>query len=184
MYKLAFDPSSGSYHFRTENGLIYLCGLRNRTRDLSPVLGIYDIEVWEFYFDCYNPDEQSGKYKRFDQKISTTISNLTLKFLATELRVVLYACDSCDGRHKVRHKLFKIWFNNLIKQENYLRIPIAMEVNDKVSDLSASANGGIITRKDFPHLEVLQKELIDKLPYIFREKIGLLQPSLSPTIAT
>lgn len=184
MYKLAFDPSLGSYHFRTENGLIYLCGLRNRTRELSPVLGIYDIEVWEFYFDCYNPDEQGDRYKKFDTKVSTTISNILLKFLAIELRVVIYACDSSDGRHKVRHKLFKNWFTNLVEQENYLRIPIAMELNDKASDLSASANGGIITRKDFPHMDVLQKELIDKLPSIFREKIGLLQPSLSPTTAT
>ena len=184
MYKIAFDPTLGSYHFRTENGLTYLCGFRNRTRDLSPVLGIYDIVVWEFYFYCYNTDEQSVIHKKFDKKVSTTISNLILKFLAKELRVVLYACDSCDGRHKVRHKLFKNWFNNLVEQKNYIRIPVAMEMNDEAPGLSASANGGIITRKDFPHMEVLQKEFIDKLPNIFREKIGLLQPCLSPTTAT
>jgi hypothetical protein len=183
MSKIAYDPSLGSYHFRTENDLTYLCGFRNRTRDLSPLLGIYDIEVWEFYFNSYNTDEQSGTHKKFDKKISTTISNLLLKFLTTELRVVLYACDSSDGRHQVRHKLFKNWFNNLVEQNNYIRIPIAMNMNDDASDLSASANGGVITRKDFPHMEVLQKELIDKLPNIFREKIGGLQPGLSPTTA-
>jgi hypothetical protein len=177
MYKLAFDPSLGSYHFRTENGLTYLCGLRNRTRDLSPVLGIYDIEVWEFYFDCYNPDEQSGIHKIFDKKVSTTISNILLKFLATELRVVFYACDSSDGRHQVRHKLFKNWFKKLAEQENYIRTPIELDLTDKATGLSASACGGVITRKDFPHMEVLQKEFIDELPKIFRQKIGLLQSS-------
>ena len=59
-----------------------------------------------------------------------------------------------------------------------------MDVNDNALGMSASANGGVITRKDFPHMEVLQKGLIDQLPYIIREKIGLLQPGLSPTIAT
>jgi hypothetical protein len=184
MYKIAYDPSLGSYHFRTENDLTYLCGFRNRTRDLSPLLGIYDIEVWEFYFYCYQTDEHSGIHKKFDKKVSTTISNLILKFLTTELRIVLYTCDSSDGRHIVRHKLFKNWFTNLVEQKNYIRIPIAMDMNDEASGLNASANGGVITRKDFPHMEVLQKELIDKLPDIFREKIGLLQPSLTPTIAT
>jgi|GEM_PF-1454301 len=183
MYKLAFDPSLGSYHFRTENGLTYLCGLRNRTRDLSPVLGIYDIEVWEFYFNSYKTDEQSGIRKIFDKMVSTTISHLLTKFLTTDLRVVLYVCDSSDGRHIVRHNLFKIWFNNLDEQENYIRIPIAMDLNDVSLGMSASANGGVIIRKDFPHMEVLQIELIDKLPNIFREKIGLLQPSLCPTTA-
>jgi hypothetical protein len=183
MYKIAFDPSSGSYHFRTENGLIYLCGFRNRNRDLSPVLGIYDIEIREFYFDCYNPDEQCGIHKPFDKKVSATISHLLLQFLAAELRVVLYACDSSDGRHNVRHKLFKNWFNNLVEQKNFLRIPIAMEMNDEVSGYNASVNGGIITRKDFPHMDVLQKELIDQLPNLFGQKMGLLQPAIT-TIAT
>ena len=184
MYKLAVDPSSGSYHFCTENGIIYICGFRNRTRDLSPVLGIYDIEVWEFYFYCYSTDEQKSIHKKFDKKVSTTIPYLLLIFLAIELRVVVYACDSSDGRHKVRHKLFTNWFNNLAEQKNYIRIPIALEQNDEPSGLSASAHGGVITRKGFPHMEVLQKELIDQLPNIFGEKIGLFEPGLSPTTAT
>ncbi|MBO9201204.1 MULTISPECIES: DUF6169 family protein [Niastella] len=184
MYKISYDPSSGSYHFRTENGLTFLCGFRNRTRDLSPVLGIYDIEVWEFYFNSYKTDEQNDSLKKFDKRVSTCISHLIFKFLAPELRVVLYTCDSSDGRHEVRHNLFKQWFNNLVERENYTRLPIEIDQKDETLDLVASARGGIITRKDFPHMDILQKELIDKLPDIFREKIGLLQHSTSPTIST
>jgi hypothetical protein len=175
MYKIAFDPSRGYYHFCTENGLLYICHFQNWTRELSPVLGIYDIQVCEFDFSFQNMAEENYAFKRYDKRVSTTISHLLLKYLSSELRVLTYVCDTSDGRHKVRHKLFENWFHNLVEQKNYIRIPIEMDLNDEASGLSASANGGVITKKDFPHMEVLQKEFIDKLPNIFRQKAGILQ---------
>jgi hypothetical protein len=175
MYKLAFDPTFGSYHFRTENGLTYACHFHNWTRELSPVLGIYDIQVCEFDFTCHNPNETTCVFKKYDKKISATISHLLLSFFASELRVITYVCDTSDGRHKERHKLFKIWFNNLAEQENYIRKPFAIDHKDEALGLAGSAHGGVITRKDFPHMEVLQKELIDEIPNIVAKKIGLLQ---------
>jgi hypothetical protein len=139
------------------------------------VLGIYDIEVYEFNFSCHNLDVQNCPFKTYDKQVSATISHLLLKFFTSELRVILYVCDSSDGRHKERHKLFKNWFNNLAEQANYIRIPVEIDLNDEASGLAASAHGSVITRKDFPHMEVLQKELIDEIPNIFRQKIGLFQ---------
>jgi hypothetical protein len=184
MYKIAFDPTLGSFHFRTENGLTYVCHFQDWTRELSPVLGIYDIQVCEFIFTCHNPNKQNCAFNKYDYQISATISQIILSFFTSELRVLTYVCDTSDIRHKVRHKLFKKWFKNLAGQKNYIRVPIETDLEDEISGLTASVYGGVITRKDFPHMEVLQKEFIDKLPNIFREKIGFLQPSLSPTIAT
>lgn len=177
MYKIAYDPYLGFFHFRTENGLTYACHFQDWTRELSPVLGIYDIQVCEFDFTCQNQNTPNCALNKYDKHISATISQLILNFFASELRVITYVCDTSDGKHKVRHKLFNNWFNKLVEQKNYIRIPIAMEMNDEASGLSASAHGGVITRKDFPHMEVLQKEFIDEIPNIFAQKIGLLQSS-------
>src|SRR5688572_25711422 len=113
MYNIVKGPFSGSYLFQTENGLLYVCRFQNRTRELSPVIGIYDIEVYEFDFTCYTPDIQNCGLKKFDKKVSTTISSMLLNFFTNELRIIIYVCDTADGRHRERHKLFKIWFNNL-----------------------------------------------------------------------
>ncbi|MFL5747342.1 MAG: DUF6169 family protein [Niastella sp.] len=177
MYKIAFDPYLGSYHFHTENGLTYACHFQDWTRELSPVLGIYDIQVCEFDFTCQNPDTQNCEFNKYNKHISATISQLILNSFASELRVITYVCDTSDGRHKIRHKLFKHWFKNLAEQENYIRIPIEIDLKDEMSGFSASAHGGVITRKDFPHMEVLQKEFIDEIPNIFAQKIGILQSS-------
>lgn len=66
----------------------------------------------------------------------------------------------------------------LFQTENGLltRIPMELDQENKESGLAASAHGCIITRKDFPHTEVLQKELIDKAANIIGQKIGLFQP--------
>jgi len=183
MYKIIKDPSSGCFYFHTENGLTYICQFQNRAGDLSPVLGIYDIEIWEFEFVCIASDVQNRGFKKFDKKVSATISNLLLKYFIHELRVILYVCDTADGRHKERHKLFKYWYNNLDEQENFNRIPIAIDLDNKNSGLAVSAHGCVITRKDFPHPEVLQRELIDKAASIIGPKIGLFQPN-SPTTST
>jgi hypothetical protein len=175
MYKIALDPSSGSYYFQTENGLTYICQFRNRTRDLSPVLGIYDIEICEFDFICITSDAQNRGFKKFDKKVSATISYMLLKFFTNELRVIIYVCDTADGKHRERHKLFKNWFNNLNDQEGFTRIPMEIDHENKDSGLAASAHGCIITRKDFPHPEVLQRELIDKAASVIGQKIGLFQ---------
>jgi hypothetical protein len=175
MYKIEKDPSSGSYRFQTENGLIYLCRFRNCASDLSPVLGIYDIEIWEFDFICYIPEVQNGGFKKFDKKVSATISHLLVKYFANELRVILYVCDTVDGRHKERHKLFKNWFNNLYVQNDFTRIPMEVDLTNENTGLAASAHGCVITRKDFPHMEVLQRELIDKAASIIGQKIGMHQ---------
>jgi hypothetical protein len=171
MYNIVKGPSSGSYLFQTENGLLYVCRFQNCTREFSPVLGIYDIEVFEFDFTCHSLDAQNCAFKKFDKKVSATISYLLLKFFTNELRIIIYVCDTADGRHRERHKLFKIWFNNLEKQEDFTRIPMELDQENKDSGLAASAHGCIITRKDFPHPEVLQRELIDKAASIIGQKL-------------
>ena len=133
MYKIEFDPSSGSYYFQTENGLTYICQFQNRPGNLSPVLGIYDIEICEFEFICYTPDNQNCGFKKFDKKVSVTIFHLLLKYFTNELRVIIYVCDTADGRHRERHKLFKNWFYNLDEQEGFTRIPLEIDLENKDS---------------------------------------------------
>lgn len=173
MYNLIKDPATGSYLFKTVNGLIYVCRFQNCTRHLSPVLGIYDIEICEFDFACYAADDSSFISNKFDRNIFATISHLLLKFFENELRVMIYVCDTSDGRHKERHRLFRNWFNGLNKPRCFNRIPIEIETEN--SDIIFEVHGSVLTRQDFPHMDVLKKEFIDEIPNLIGQKIGLQQ---------
>lgn len=175
MYKLIKDPSSGCFYFQTENGLTYICQLQNCTRYLSPVLGIYDIEICTFDFFCHAPDSPSHTLKKFDSNVSATISHLLLKSFENKLRVVIYLCDTSDGRHKERHRLFRNWFNGLNKPRCFNRIPI--EIDTENAEITFQVHGSVLTRQDFPYMDVLKREFIDEIPNLIGQKIGLQQPN-------
>lgn len=135
--------------------------------------GIYDIEICEFNFACYTTDDSSYTSKKFDRNTSATISHLLLKFFENELRVMIYVCDTSDGRHKQRHRLFGNWFNGLNKPRYFNRIPIEMEMEN--ADIIFQVHGSVLTRQDFPHMDVLKKEFIDEIPNLM---VGLQQFNL------
>lgn len=45
-----------------------------------------------------------------DKKVSETISHALLRFFANEQNILTFTCESIDGKHKSRHKLFHKWF--------------------------------------------------------------------------
>ena len=156
----------GYYNFKTSQALIYTCTFRNVTSKLSPVLGIYDIEIYDFEFYCYDPTPEIKKSK--DEQISATIIHLLQQFFSSDLRVLIYACDSSDRLHRERQWLFNHWYKTFAESIKRYQLDIKIE-DDK---FEIAAHGAVLTTIDFPYQNVLQSELLDQVHGILLEKYG------------
>ncbi len=162
-YQLTVDASTGIISFSTSTETKYYCRFINQTNQLSPLLGIYDLEIYEFDFQPNSP--LRGKKVR-DERIKYTLCHLIEKFfIVNEKRVLIYLCDAIDGKHRGRNSLFKSWHEaELI---NFIdRIPITIEIEEDLQPIY----GGVFIRKDFPHLDILNTELIDEAAGIISRK--------------
>lgn len=132
----------------------YVCRFCYVTNNLSPILGVYDIEIYDFEFYPVDPPKADIR-KVADERISATISDLIEKFFSSPSRVLVYVCDAADGRARERQFLFKQWHRKLA--ETIHRDELTIDIEDEYM-----AHGSILTRKDFPHPEILNTELKDK----------------------
>ena len=155
---------NGFYVFNTDNDVTYTCGFRDVTSTLSPVIGVYEVKVFDFEFFPHDPKPEVRK--PIDDRVSATVIDLMKGFFVDPLRVLIYACDAADGRARERQLLFKQWHRNI--QDTINRDEIEVEIEE----LDAKAYGCVLTRKDFPHMDVLQSELIDKAKDIVLEKFN------------
>ena len=160
--------SSGLYVFETDNKLIYSCGFNNVTSILSPVIGVYDLEVYDFEFDNYNPTGITIVGGKFDDRVSDTIQHLIRQFFTEQNRVLIYACDNGDGRAKQRQTLFRQWHHNLDDVINQEDVVVNLETPENL----IQAYGCVLTRKDFEYKDIINRELIDKAGEIIVEKFN------------
>jgi len=160
-YQLVNNPETGLYSFTTDRNINYVCKFQFINPSLSPVLGIYDLEIYEF--DFYPESIHKGKDKA-DNRISETITNLFASFFVNNLRVLVYICDSSDGRQKERHVLFDKWHKKNQADILINRIPLEIKIEDGI------VYGCILMRHDFPHMDILERELVNKAPDIIASK--------------
>lgn len=152
------------YNFKTDNDSIYACSFSNITSNLSPILGIYDIEIYDFDFF---PIDNGSFSKTLDFRISITLANLISKLFSNPNRALVYVCDSSDGRGKERRRLFNLWRRFLPNTISLHQLDISI---DEVGN--TTAHGGILRRNDFPYPHVLETELVDNVRGIIFEKYG------------
>ncbi len=69
-YQLANYLDTNITYFQTDNHLNYYCRVHNHTKNLSPVIGIFDIEVHELEFYSETP---IGNKRIEDQRVKATI---------------------------------------------------------------------------------------------------------------
>ena len=139
------------YYFTTDYGLNYICGFSNITSKLSPVIKIYDIQVYDF--ELYAHDPRPEIRKPMDERIPATVVDVLQAFFINSLRILTYVCDSADGRAKERQALFKKWHSNIAAAVNRDEVEIKFDTE--------TIYGCILSRKDFPYMDVLKTELID-----------------------
>lgn len=159
-YKINFN--NGVYTFITEGQREYFCLFSDITLDLSPIVGVYDIEVHTFEFSF---KEHLPSRKPRDERVLATIKKLLMNFFENKNRAMVYVCDTMDGRGKHRSTLFRRWYENVKDEytceERVIVIPDTLKLY-----------GSVIRRNDFPYNDILRTEVIEKAEGIMLQKFG------------
>lgn len=132
-----------SFLFRTQYGLIYNVGFSQDT--LLPSIE----NVYHFYI--VNKDDS---HFRYDPLLFKTIEAIIMAFFEQEPNVLLYFCDTLDGRQSFRNRLFKSWFDRYPGKEHYTL------VNKSITYDDVSYFGAIILRKSHPDHDLIVRQFI------------------------
>ena len=136
-YKLE-QTGDTSFMFETKHGVVYSAGFMQDVSFLSE--GVY-----QFYLV-----NLSGKTIGGDDDISETVRVVIEEFFTHKEVVMLYICDTADGRQASRDRLFRAWFYSFEENESYTLHTEGMMI-DNVRYLSS-----VLLRKDHPlYMKVL-----------------------------
>ncbi len=126
------------FAFTTKHGISY-------TASFVADVSFFDEGVYQFFLT-----KTSGKKGRKDDDISETVKVIIEEFFAHEEAVMLYICDTADGRQASRDRLFRAWFYSFEESESFTLHTEGMMI-DNVRYLSS-----ILLRNDHPlYLQVL-----------------------------
>ncbi len=126
--------------FVTKHGISYTVGF-------IPDTSFMEKGVYQFFLT-----KTSGKKGRKDDEISETVRVIIEEFFAQEESVMLYICDTTDGRQASRDRLFRIWFYSYMGSASYTMCTDTMTI-DNIRYFSS-----IILRSNHPmHNQVLNK---------------------------
>lgn len=123
-----------SFLFETKHGVVYSVGF---LQDIS----FYGEGVYQFYLI-----NMSGRTIRTDENISETVRVIIEEFFSHKEAVMLYICDTSDGRQIYRDRLFRIWFNTYIQNDSYSLLTESILI-DNIRYYSS-----VLMRKDNPKL--------------------------------
>ena len=128
------NTGDNSFMFETEHGVVYSVGF---LQDVS----FYGEGVFQFYLL-----NMSGKTISADKKISETVRVIIEEFFSHKEAVMLYICDTSDGRQASRERLFRIWFNTYIQNDSYSLITESILIEN------IRYYSSILMRKDHPKM--------------------------------
>ena len=121
-----------SFMFETKHGVVYSVGFM---QDVS----FFSEGVYQFYLV-----NLSGKTIGGDDDISETVRVIIEEFFAQKEVVMLYICDTADGRQASRDRLFRAWSYSFEESKSYTLYTEGMTI-DNVRYLSS-----VLMRKDHP----------------------------------
>jgi len=144
----------GSYHFVTKDRSRYVIYLTDGSAYVPNAPFSNGVVMLGFYPDSVGTP-------RPDERISLTIVHaIRLFFQANPTQIIVYVCDSSDGRQRSRMRLFTNWFGH--GEENLTHI------THEHSDADFTHYAGLLIQNDNPwHTEVL-----DRAAQFVREKFG------------
>ena len=106
-YKACTSENGGFYEFTTDYGVIYSVGF-------MPDDSIITRDAYQFIITNVN-NRPSPK----DEKIKDTIIVLIDEFFSIDDNVLLYICETGDGRQAMRNRLFQYWFSQYGRKDEY-----------------------------------------------------------------
>ena len=128
------QTGDNSFMFETKHGVVYSAGF---LQDIS----FYKEGVYQFYLI-----NLSCKTSSMDKNIAETVRVIIEEFFTHKEAVMLYICDTTDGRQASRNRLFRIWFDTYAHNESYSLYTESILI-DKIRYYSS-----VLLRKDNPKL--------------------------------
>lgn len=151
-YQVEIASDGNSLVFHTHHGLTYEVGF---VEDYT----FFDENTYQFFIV-----EKNGNRFLKDVRVKETVWAIVEVFFQENKNVLLYVCDTSDGKQAVRDRLFEIWFHEYKKREEYAHFTAKVEAD------SIYYYASVILRTTHPQLneiknafELFTEEMKDKL---------------------
>jgi len=111
---------------------------------------------------------------RKDDLVFSTIYQIIEDFVsedADKTTVLLYHCDTNDGRQECRNKLFSNW-EQRVKETNLFKYSVEVEIQKPDDQTLTTYYVGLITFLDNPRIESVKEEFTRFCYYIVQPKNG------------
>ena len=155
---LAYINRLAPYKVWTENGCDYLV---ETSYDLLFKIGFMDdYSIWQSGAYQFYINNESHRPSPNDEKLKATVFRIIEAFFTANPDILLYICETGDGRQAFRSRLFIRWFSNYSGRDAYV-MQTAEVKEGKTKNFAA-----LIVQKSNPRLEEILAE--------FNETISIL----------
>ena len=138
------------YKVWTEDGRDYII---ETSRGQIFVIGFMDdYSIWQSGAYQFTINNQSHQPSPLDLKLRETILLLIEAFFAANPDILLYICETGDGRQAFRSRLFVRWFNTYLSRDEYV-MQTAEVQEGKTKNFAA-----LIVQKSNPRLKEILAE--------------------------
>ncbi|MDD5861295.1 MAG: DUF6169 family protein [Prevotella sp.] len=144
-YPVQSLPDESWVKFKTDYNVIYYAGFDRD--DLS----LPDTFVYQFSIINGN-----NKKSPNDKKVRGTIIAILENFFRQNNEVMLYICETGDGKQAMRNRLFGYWFNHYKRGWKLVMMSATLYDEDGIENDTA-----IILRQDHPKLSEIIKKFTD-----------------------
>lgn len=91
-----------------------------------------------------------------DKKLRDTIISIVEDFFNCNNEVMLYICETGDGKQAMRNRLFNYWFSSFINKGQYTLLQSSVKDEDGTDNFFA-----VICRNDYPEAKKVVSEFFD-----------------------
>ncbi len=114
-----------------------------------------DYSIWEdnaYQFVIINKNKKASPN---DEKLKNTLFAIVENFFSENKNILLYICETGDGKQEARSKLFLRWFGNYKNASKYYMQDTEI-VNEEESNYAA-----LIIRRDHPSFDIIVSDFTE-----------------------
>ena len=138
-YKV-WTENGSDYNIETSRGQIFVVGFMD------------DYSIWQTGAYQFTISNQNRQPSPLDQRLRETILLLIEAFFSANPDILLYICETGDGRQALRSRLFVRWFNTYSERDAYVMQTVEI-LEGKTRNFAA-----LIVQKSNPRLEEILSE--------------------------
>ena len=144
-YKVTKIADDMHVAFFTDYGVQYIAGFEKDDITM-PITATYQFSIINF----------NNKKSPRDPKVRETIIAIIENFFMESQEVMLYICETGDGKQSMRSRLFGYWVNHYKKMWKIMFLTASISDEDGITNYAS-----IIIRQDHPRLKEVIREFSD-----------------------